>query len=606
MSFIKRRNADYLPIRQILKARFYIPDFQRAYAWEQEEIQAFLADLEDGISDPDDTTLGPLMTYEDDRGQVNIFDGQQRMTTLFCLLLAARGLAKDKSQIFRTLEGFLYTPETRLPEPKDGLHLVHPRSYIQDLLMWIFENPGVTPNEVHDEAVRLYREVNFSLYENTTSRRVNIKKSEIGRISAAYRITYCWLQDIVGDDEADNESFIDFLLYRTMFLFIGTRDENDAQRQFERSNSRGKSLNAFDLLKNSVFHVAAREDRDEIKTIWSDMADLIERNRTKPDNMMRSAYIAGLPNSTYQDASTFKARSWFRSKEQMDFIAKNPVVFASSLKRLWEVDERMSENRDPWGNPCHELNVIRSINSRMDTLRPVLFAMLSAPVEYFPRLIKATESAVFAGSFAGDVSRDMQKTFITWTNEIANIRTQEDCDFFVHHRIGEFIRKRRPAIRQRLTTMEEPALRPTTLTILKKAAAHFDAKFDHSGKSEAERFSIYDGFEIEHILPRGHKERNDDQPCYRLGNLTLLEKSLNASVKDLPFARKKEAYKLSNCRVTKQIVTSQSFGLNTRYSSAAQNAPVFSTWDEDGISVRQGFLADLLMEAWCFDDPQRL
>ena len=80
------------------KADFLIPDYQRPYAWEEKECQTLWDDIfafafPENDCDKfdrhnDEYFLGPIVTFKNDEGKMEIIDGQQRLTTLLLLLRA--------------------------------------------------------------------------------------------------------------------------------------------------------------------------------------------------------------------------------------------------------------------------------------------------------------------------------------------------------------------------------------------------------------------------------------------------------------------------------------------------------------------------------------
>ena len=79
------------------RSNFLIPDYQRPYAWGEEECLTLWEDLF-GFAIPDNGArsfnrddeyyLGPIVTFKNGAGQLEIIDGQQRLTTLLLLLRA--------------------------------------------------------------------------------------------------------------------------------------------------------------------------------------------------------------------------------------------------------------------------------------------------------------------------------------------------------------------------------------------------------------------------------------------------------------------------------------------------------------------------------------
>lgn len=98
---MSKLNIDQKSIKELLsdkKSDFLIPDYQRPYAWGEKECQTLWDDLftfafpdenKDKFSpDTDEYFLGPIVTFKNSDGKLEIIDGQQRLTTLMLLLRA--------------------------------------------------------------------------------------------------------------------------------------------------------------------------------------------------------------------------------------------------------------------------------------------------------------------------------------------------------------------------------------------------------------------------------------------------------------------------------------------------------------------------------------
>lgn len=98
---MSKLNIDQKTIRELLTdkhADFLIPDYQRPYAWGEDECSTLWDDLfafafpnddfEQFDSGSDEYFLGPIVTFKNDEGKLEIIDGQQRLTTIMLLLRA--------------------------------------------------------------------------------------------------------------------------------------------------------------------------------------------------------------------------------------------------------------------------------------------------------------------------------------------------------------------------------------------------------------------------------------------------------------------------------------------------------------------------------------
>lgn len=98
---MSKLNVDQKSVMQLFedkKADFLIPDYQRPYAWQENECQTLWDDVFSFAFPDDDCTkfdsdnneyfLGAIVTYKNEGGKMEVIDGQQRLTTLMLLLRA--------------------------------------------------------------------------------------------------------------------------------------------------------------------------------------------------------------------------------------------------------------------------------------------------------------------------------------------------------------------------------------------------------------------------------------------------------------------------------------------------------------------------------------
>lgn len=98
---MSKLNIDQKTVRELLankRSDFLIPDYQRPYAWGEDECATLWDDLfafafpnddsEQFNSASDEYFLGPIVTFKNDDEKLEIIDGQQRLTTIMLLLRA--------------------------------------------------------------------------------------------------------------------------------------------------------------------------------------------------------------------------------------------------------------------------------------------------------------------------------------------------------------------------------------------------------------------------------------------------------------------------------------------------------------------------------------
>lgn len=78
-------------------SNFVIPDYQRPYAWTEEECQTLWEDIFEfafpngqykEFNSDEEYYLGPIVTFKNENNKKEVIDGQQRLTTLMLLLRA--------------------------------------------------------------------------------------------------------------------------------------------------------------------------------------------------------------------------------------------------------------------------------------------------------------------------------------------------------------------------------------------------------------------------------------------------------------------------------------------------------------------------------------
>ena len=108
-----------LTIEQIFKDFYTVPDFQREYVWKTENVEKLLQDIFDEfydenltISEGPEYFLGSIVVCKDSDNIFLLIDGQQRMTTIYLILCAARdlliNLGKKPTRVLTTQISYAY------------------------------------------------------------------------------------------------------------------------------------------------------------------------------------------------------------------------------------------------------------------------------------------------------------------------------------------------------------------------------------------------------------------------------------------------------------------------------------------------------------------
>ncbi|MFD1625742.1 DUF262 domain-containing protein [Azospirillum griseum] len=230
---------------------YRVPRFQRDYSWGEEEWDDLWQDILGTVKDGGEPAhyMGYLVLQSADDKMFDVIDGQQRLTTLNIVVLAAlRHLkrlleqGRDVEATQQRLDGLRQTyigyldPVTLVARSKLSLNRNND-TYFQTYLVPLSENPPQRKNKTSENALRkAYEWFSKALQEQLRG------ASDPGREVAR-------LVDTMSD--------------RLFFTVITVTDELNAYKVFETLNARGVRLSATDLLKNYLFSVLHREGQHE-------------------------------------------------------------------------------------------------------------------------------------------------------------------------------------------------------------------------------------------------------------------------------------------------------------------------------------------------------
>lgn len=238
-------NFKFLSISELKGKRFFIPNYQRGYKWEKEQVEDLLNDIHEFMNADKDKVgisycIQPLVVgyrHEDTEilkkikeansipaveavlteREMEVIDGQQRLTTIFLILSALKVNRKDR---------YHYTIQYATRE----------KSW--DFLRKITE-------DVNGSYVNEYKEDNEDFYH----------------IYQAYDTITTWLQNIkVSDSTFSEEQYLTTLLSNVKFIWYHSIAPNPVQ-VFRRLNDGKISLTDAELIKALLLHCEANTDK---------------------------------------------------------------------------------------------------------------------------------------------------------------------------------------------------------------------------------------------------------------------------------------------------------------------------------------------------------
>lgn len=226
MNTSKTQPAKLITLLQLFDdKKFEIPDYQRGYSWDRDQIKDLLSDIELHNSKYDTKHFTGTIVVEQKKGSdiYQIVDGQQRLVTCVMILKAIVELNPEK---LKGLESILYKTDTGY---SSTLKLSdQDRKYFEQQILNGIDIPGESAS-------------NTRLLEGYKLIGRELKKLEIDEV-------YRKLTTEIG------------------FIFFETSSNKETTTLFEVINNRGKVLSELEKMKNYFLHLCNLYDFQEVET----------------------------------------------------------------------------------------------------------------------------------------------------------------------------------------------------------------------------------------------------------------------------------------------------------------------------------------------------
>ncbi len=237
---------------------FVIPEYQRPYAWTDEQVETLFEDLWDFTATSGGTEregsyfLGSVVSYENEDGEQEIIDGQQRITSLFLLLRA----------IYTKL---VATPASeRTAEANNFIGKIEPAIWRTNKLTGTVDYRDIllTSRVVNNDGNGILRSILETGYADA-----NAKDN--------YSKNYRNFQELFEKHSAENPlmvyQFIYALLNQAILLPITADTQDTALTIFSTLNDRGLPLSDADIFKAKIYNQLESEDKKAFIERWKDL-----------------------------------------------------------------------------------------------------------------------------------------------------------------------------------------------------------------------------------------------------------------------------------------------------------------------------------------------
>ena len=558
-------NTSNNTLRQLLGngLMYRVPPFQRDYSWTPNEWDDLWQDIVALMDDDGEPAhyMGYLVLQTTDNKRFDIIDGQQRITTLSLLMLAAIDHLNDlanagdgdpaqsqRAEQFRSSYIGYLDPVTLVPQSKLALNR-HNDGFYQNFLVPL---------------------------ERLPQRGLNASEHLLRKAFGWFKER---LKAYAGNDGEKVARFVDQIVDRLFFTVITVADELNAFKVFETLNARGVRLSSTDLLKNYLFSVINRDGAHdtELKTLeerWEAIVGLLGSESfpeflrvfwNSRNKLVRKAELF----KTLRRAINDKAQAFALIRE-LDDHARIYAALRNPVDDFFDADERACLGQLQMFNVRQPMALLLAAFSHFrDNDRAV-----------FKRLLRAITVVSFRYNVIGGKLTNTQEGVY---NDIARRLATGDLNS-----APDIIRALGPVYpedREFKAAFAEKALR-TTSSRNKKVVRYtlFELEQHVSGQKfefDSPRYSI------EHVLPEnpGDGWNSFDEPLhdrcvYRLGNMTLLAANSNRELGNASFADKLALYRDSEFTITRKIAND------------------YGKWTADTIQRHQLWMAQQAVSIW--------
>lgn len=580
-----------------------VPLYQRPYVWSEEEQWGPLwADIRriaehrlGSVGTLATHFLGAVVTQQADMQPVGvqeflIVDGQQRLTTLQLILdaTAAAFRSRELSALTGQLEFLTHNSAMFLGSDQPGLKLRHTNR----------------DRAAFQEVMQADPPIDYGALSHRDSLLVKAHEFFYGRVGK-------WLDE--GPElAAVRADALSVALQNALELVVIQLSANeDSQEIFETLNARGTPLTAADLIKNFVFQRLKQEGEDEeraYRELWPFEAKFWEaevsvgRYATTRSAVFLSQWLVSRVGKEISPRSTFTRFKFFVEHETSLSMVELLRLISDQAHTYQQLTERAA---NPHADLSRlELHMYRMSVAQVEITKPIVLWLTEPGAGYSTavadRVVGMVESWIVRRRLLRLQSSDLGRIAADLVSTARGVAESDVVDVVERFLTGQqYASTYWPGdaeITAALATehfyrrFSQPMQR-----MLLQAAEDWYRGYTSPGPSKTGVRVLRDKQQVEHILPRGWRanwpvasaadEADRDDHVHRLGNLTLLTGSLNASVSNSQWLGEKG----KRAALDRHDVFLMNRAIVIRSASG---------WDESMIDDRTAELTRAFLETW--------
>ncbi len=524
---VSKLNVDQKTVKELFenkKSDFLIPDYQRPYAWGESECLTLWEDIfsfafpendkDKFNSSNDEYFLGPIVTFKNDDGKMEIIDGQQRLTTLMLFLRA-----------FYARYGNMQDSESKAT-----------RESIEKCIWKTdeFGKPNMSALKINSEVAT----------DNDKGEFLSILKDGGApkEMKSNYAVNYRFFQTKIEEFLTAFPGYFSYfpirILNNCILLPIEAESQDTALRIFSTLNDRGKPLSDADIFKAQFYkYFSAKGEKDAFIKKWKSLEELCEKifhpiSGTPMDELFtRYMYFErakmGIKSSTTEALRKFYEKDSYKLLKK-DELFENLIVLAN----FW--NDVSNQNVERFSDEVlRRLFVLNYAPNGMWTYFVSVYFMQNKDNEgmlddeQFDSFLKKITAFIWTYAITNPGVNALRTPVFA---EMVNIVENKNVEF-ADYRFDE------KTVRSLFDTFGFYNGRPITKSMLVWWALNCESQ---------SLLSLETTFEIEHIFAKSRQDKEkilrNSKNLEALGNKALLEKRINIRASDYRFKDKVKYY----------------------------------------------------------------
>lgn len=304
-------------IREIFNMWYCIPDYQRAYVWDTDQVRDLLDDTISAYRENKEAQyfLGSMVLKINEKSENNVsyteyelLDGQQRITTVFLILACMRDMLTDYPQYQNSLAGFVYQAEDAILQQPERMRIIfNIRSDVRD-----FVNEHIKPlHGTCDSAL---------LKDKMQAKDVNIS---IRNMANAMLVAHEFLEE----NKSDIIGYLSYFLNKVLMIYVATEELQDAFQLFTVLNNRGVKLSSSDILKAENLKELSAADRTSWATRWEEMETYFGEDFDKFLSHIRTILVKKKQTTTLlKEFDEFVYSNQEYDRTQKKYLPRTPIL----------------------------------------------------------------------------------------------------------------------------------------------------------------------------------------------------------------------------------------------------------------------------------------